>query len=47
MTVGADRGCNTKDFVKETRTLRVTPHVAEKKRGSAIDGRTTTWRGTE
>jgi transposase len=45
LTVGADRGYNTKDFVRETRTLKVTPHVAEKKKGSAIDGRTTTWEG--
>jgi hypothetical protein len=45
MTVGADRGYDTRDFVKETRLLKVTPHVARKKKGSAIDGRTTTWEG--
>ena len=45
MTVGADRGYHTKNFVKETRTLGVTPHVAEKKRYNAIDGRTTSWDG--
>lgn len=45
MTVGADRGYDTKDFVKETRFLKVTPHVARKKKGSAIDGRTTSWEG--
>lgn len=45
MTVGADRGYNTKRFVREARALRITPHVAEKKRYSAIDQRTTTWEG--
>jgi len=45
MTVGADRGYDTRDFVKETRLLSVTPHVACKKKGSAIDGRTTGWEG--
>ena len=45
MTVGADRGYDTRDFVKETRLLKVTPHVARKKKGSAIDGRTTSWEG--
>lgn len=45
MTVGADRGYDTKDFVKKTRSLKVTPHVARKKKGSAIDGRTTSWEG--
>ena len=45
MTVGADRGYNTHGFVRETRSLGVTPHVAEKKRYSAIDGRTTSWEG--
>jgi len=45
MTVGADRGYDTKDFVKETRFLKVTPHVARKKKGSAIDERTNSWEG--
>jgi transposase len=45
LTVGADAGYNTRHFVEETRALGVTPHVAEKKRGSAIDGRTTSWDG--
>ena len=40
MSVAADRGYDTADFVAGTRALRVTPHVAAKKRGSAIDGRT-------
>ena len=45
LTVGADKGYNTRHFVKEARALGVTPHVAQKKRGSAIDGRTTSWEG--
>jgi transposase len=42
-TLGADRGYDTQDFVKECRRRRVTPHVArnDKGRRSAIDGRTT------
>ena len=40
ITVGADRGYDTRGFVKERRNLKVTPHVAQKQR-SAIDGRTT------
>jgi transposase len=45
LTVGADAGYNTRHFVDEARARGVTPHVAEKKRGSAIDGRTTSWDG--
>jgi hypothetical protein len=42
-TVGADKGYDTKDFVKGCRDLKVTPHVAQNvnsHRRSAIDGRT-------
>ena len=39
LSVGADRGYDTKDFVAECRELNVTPHVAQKRRWSAIDGR--------
>ena len=41
MSVGADRGYDVKDFVAGVRALKITPHVAAKYRGSAIDGRTT------
>jgi transposase len=44
VTVGADKGYDTKDFVAECRHLKVTPHVAQNVKrngGSAIDGRTT------
>ena len=41
LSVGADRGYDTRDFVAGLRALRAVPHVARKRRGSAIDGRTT------
>ena len=44
ITVGADRGYDTRGFVKECRKMKVTPHVAQKQR-SAIDRRTTRHEG--
>ena len=44
-TLGADRGYDTRDCVKDIRARRVTPHVAQKKKHSAIDGRTTRYAG--
>jgi len=44
VTVGGDKGFDTRDFVGECRLLGVTPHVAQNLKrngGSAIDGRTT------
>src|SRR3954467_1001929 len=44
VTVGADKGYDTRDFVAECRQLNGTPHVAQNTKrsgGSAIDGRTT------
>lgn len=40
ITLGADKGYDTKDFVEQCRMMKVTPHVARKKH-SAIDARTT------
>jgi hypothetical protein len=40
-TVGADKGDDTALFVEGARALDVTPHVAAKTKGGAIDGRTT------
>jgi IS5 family transposase len=43
-TVGADRGYDTRDFVRRCRERAITPHVAQhqsERRRSAIDGRTT------
>jgi transposase len=45
ITVGADKGYDTKGFAQDMRDLNATPHVAPKKRGSAIDGRTTRHEG--
>lgn len=40
-TLGADKGYDVAEFVQAMRDKGVTPHVAQKKVGSAIDGRTT------
>jgi transposase len=48
VTVGADKGYDTKAFVAECRHLNVTPHVAQNVKrngGSAVDGRTTRHQG--
>lgn len=47
ITVGADKGYDTQDFVNDMRKLNVTPHVAQNNtnRKSAIDGRTTSHAG--
>jgi transposase len=43
VTVGTDKAYDTQDFVKQTRSVNVTPHVTQNTNGrrSAIDGRTT------
>jgi transposase len=44
VTVGADKGYDTREFVAECRQMNVTPHVAQnthRNGGSAVDGRTT------
>ena len=41
LTIGADRGYDSRDFVAECRDLNITPHVAQMKRWPAIDGSTT------
>lgn len=40
-TVGGDKGFDVPSFVAGVRALTITPHVAQKMKGSAIDGRTT------
>jgi transposase len=47
ITLGGDRGYDTRGFVKASRELKVTPQVAQKDshRRSAIDGRTTRHEG--
>jgi len=44
VTVAADKGYDTQEFVREMRGMKVTPHVAQndkRRGGSAIDERTT------
>ena len=43
ITLGGDKGYDTRDFVKELRSPNITPHVAQNdtNRKSGIDGRTT------
>lgn len=41
LTLAADKGYDSADFVADLRQACVTPHVAQKARHSAIDGRTT------
>lgn len=44
VTVAADKGYDTKEFVQDLRDMSATPHVAQNQKrpgGSAIDGRTT------
>lgn len=45
LTLGADKGYDVAGFVADLRRACVTPHVAQKARHSAIDGRTTRHRG--
>jgi len=45
LTLGADKGYDSADFVRDLRRACVTPHVARKARRSAIDGRTTRHEG--
>jgi len=40
-TVGGDKGFDVPSFVAGARALTITPHVAQKVKGSGIDGRTT------
>ena len=41
LTLGADKGYDSADFISDLRQMCVTPHVASKSRRSAMDGRTT------
>jgi transposase len=45
LTLGADKGYDAAGFVSDLRKACVTPHVAQKSRYSAIDGRTTRHEG--
>ena len=41
ITLGADKGYDAAEFVADLRTMCVTPHIAAKATGSAVDARTT------
>ena len=41
LSLGADKAYDAREFVADLRQMRITPHVAQKARSSAIDGRTT------
>jgi len=45
VTLGGDKNYDVREFIKELRVMTVTPHVTQKERGTAIDGRTTTHPG--
>ena len=45
LTLGADKGYDSADFVADLRRACITPHIAQKSRYSAIDGRTTRHQG--
>lgn len=45
LTLGADKGYDAAEFVADLRQACVTPHIAQKSRYSAIDGRTTRHKG--
>lgn len=45
VTLGADKGYDAQEFVQDLRGLNITPHVAQRQKGSAIDGRTTRHEG--
>jgi IS5 family transposase len=41
ITLGADKGYHSRDFVRDCRVRNVTPHVADKAKHSMLDARTT------
>ena len=45
VTCGADKGYDVASYVETSRALGVTPHVAQRMRGTAIDARTTRHHG--
>ena len=45
ITLGADKACDTREFVGILREQKITPHVTQKVPGSAIDRRTTRHEG--
>ncbi len=46
-TQGADKGYDASVFAENLRDLNITPHIAQKKNGKSVDGRTTRHEGYE
>ena len=46
-TLGADKGYDASVFADDLRDLKCTPHIAQKKNGKSVDGRTTRHEGYE
>lgn len=46
-TLGADKGYDASEFAENLRDLNITPHIAQKKNGKSVDGRTTRHEGYE
>lgn len=44
-TMGADKGYDASDFAEDLREMEITPHIAQKKNGKSVDGRTTRHEG--
>jgi transposase len=44
-TLGADKGYDAADFAKDLREMQITPHIAGRKGGRSVDGRTTRHEG--
>jgi transposase len=44
-TMGADKGYDASGFADDLRELKITPHIAQKKNGKSVDGRTTRHEG--
>jgi transposase len=44
-TLGADKGYDAAEFAKDLREMEITPHIAQKKNGKSLDGRTTRHEG--
>jgi hypothetical protein len=45
LTLGADKGYAASEFAAELREMNITPHISRRKRGKAVDGRTTRHEG--
>ena len=44
-TLGADKGYDAAEFAADLREMKITPHIAQRKGGKSVDGRTTRHKG--